>query len=107
MVTTNLVAKTTPDVPPLTLHIRSLRQWYGSRGISQIELAELAGISDRVLRKYESCRELPEALACLLSVAIALEITPEELVDPRQLAAIKAEIDSRREEVVSRCAYAF
>lgn len=105
MVTNKLDPKTKPHVAPLALHIRSLRLWYGNRGISQDELSELAGVSDRVLRKYETSRVLPESLACLLSVAIALEVPPEDLVDPRQLAGIKAGIESRRKEILARCAY--
>lgn len=84
---------------PLALHIRSLRQWYGECGISQDELSALAGISTRVLKRYESARELPRALACLLAVALALQVSPEHLLDPRGLARLKEQIERRRRTV--------
>lgn len=81
---------------PLALHIRSLRQWYGPHGLEQAQLAELAGISRRILSQYESSRELPRSLECLLAVALALEVSPEALVDPRHLSRLKAQISGRR-----------
>lgn len=85
---------------PLALHIRSRRQWHGPRGLEQSELAEIAGISPRILKVYEASRELPRALECLLSVAYALEVSPEDLVDPRRLSLLKAEVESRRMRVL-------
>lgn len=84
---------------PLALHIRSHRQWYCPEGLEQAQLAELAGVSRRILSQYESSRELPRSLECLLAVAIALEVSPEALVDPRLLMRLKAEVDARRAEL--------
>lgn len=88
---------TTQAAPsPLALHIRSRRQWYGARRLEQNELAKIAGISTRILRVYEASRELPRALECVLAVAYALKVSPEELVDPRRLSLLKAEVEERR-----------
>lgn len=95
----NTTQKTTaPPSPtaPLALHIRSLRQWYGTTGLEQAELAQLAGISRQTLSHYESCRSLPPALESLLAVAFALEVPLERLIDPRQLCRLKAEVEQRR-----------
>lgn len=96
MITTNGVPTSTSPNEPLALHIRSLRQWYGKSGLSQQELAELAGISTRVLKRYESCRELPRSLECLLAVALVLDVPAERLLDPRLLRRLSEAIATRR-----------
>lgn len=102
MDTTNQTAARQSQSSPLALHIRSLRQWYGATGLEQAELAELAGISRQTLSRYESSRVLPPALESLLAVALALEVPPERLIDPRQLARLKAQVEERRSLIV-RC----
>ena len=47
---------------PLALHIRDRRQWYGKNGLTQEQLARLAGITPALLGSYEGRRELPESL---------------------------------------------
>lgn len=98
MTTTPGVPTSAPQSEPLALHIRSLRQWYGERGLSQKELAELAGISTRALKRYESCRTLPRGLECLIAVALVLEVPPERLLDPRLLEQLSEAIAARRAE---------
>jgi len=82
---------------PLALHIRRLRQWYGENGIEQLELAKIAGISDRHLRVYERGRALPQSIEFLLSIAIALGVPMEWLINPNRVETLRREIDDRRE----------
>lgn len=97
---------TTQATSPLALHIRSLRQWYGAQGLEQGDLAQIAGVSPRILRVYEASRELPRALECVLSVAYALDVSPEELVDPRRLSLLKAEVEERRTRLLGSTPHA-
>lgn len=55
------------DVMPLALHIRRLRQWYGETGLSQAELAKLAGVSPKSLYAHEHRRALPQVVESLLA----------------------------------------
>ena len=97
MTTTTIEPNDDPtDWGPLTLHIRRLRQWYGEEGLTQAELAALAGISPRLLRSLESCRSLPQSVDALLRVAIALRLPVESLVDPRHVERLRRAIDRRR-----------
>ena len=81
---------------PLVLHIRSLRQWHGDQGISQSELAYLAGITPRLLHDYEAAPALPSAVRTLMSLAIALEIPIEQLIAPQIRDELQAAIKQRR-----------
>jgi|SRR5579883_1689357 len=81
---------------PLALHIRDRRQWYGDRGLTQQELAKLAGITQSLLGSYESRHDLPEALRSLLALALALELPLQSLIDPRHFEELRDEIDERR-----------
>src|SRR4051812_14959368 len=82
---------------PLALHIRDRRQWYGEDGLTQDQLAKLAGITSALLGSYESRRELPETLRVLLAIALALEIPLQSLIDPRHFEELRQEVDQRRE----------
>lgn len=82
---------------PLALHIRRLRQWSGETGIEQQDLARIAGVSDRQLRVYERGRALPQSIEFLLSIALALGVPMEWLVNPNRLEKLRREIDDRRE----------
>ena len=82
---------------PLALHVQALRQWAGPSGVSQEELSKLAGVSARVIRKYESMTRLPETLECLLLIALALRVPVERLIDPRTRERLANEVESRRE----------
>ena len=90
------------DKGPLALHIRRLRQWYGDHGISQADLAELAGISPRLLRAYEDSRRLPPVVELLLRIALAMEVPMETLIDPRLIERIARPITGRRDEINQR-----
>ena len=81
---------------PLALHIRRLRQWYGDKPLGQSELAKLAGVSDRQLQRYESCRKLPPGLSALLSIAIALKKPLESIIAPDLFDEILADVEARR-----------
>jgi len=93
---TNEYSSATPAQGPLALHIRSLRQWYGKVGLSQAELAGLAGLSPRHLRRYESSRALPFILEALLSIALVLKVPLESLIDPERLERLKQAVEARR-----------
>jgi transcriptional regulator with XRE-family HTH domain len=81
---------------PLSLHIRRLRQWYGEDGLTQAGLAELAGLSPRLLRSLEACRSLPHAVEALLALSLALRLPLEALIDPRQVERLRQAIEARR-----------
>lgn len=83
---------------PLAFHIRRLRQWYEAAGLSQAELAELAGISYWVLQEYETRRALPRTVEVVLSLALALEVPFEELIDPLRVKQLRAAIAKRRRD---------
>jgi transcriptional regulator with XRE-family HTH domain len=87
------------DDRQLVLHIRKLRQWYGKRPLTQQELAEMADISGRQLRNYESARQLPRVVKALLSVAIAMKVPFEDLISPTVREKLSAEIQQRRQNL--------
>lgn len=82
----------------LALHIRRLRQWDGDKQLSQGALAELAGITSRHLRRYESATALLPPVVTLLRIAMALNVTVEELIDQDVLDELRADIEARRFE---------
>ena len=84
---------------PLALHIRRLRQWYGEKSLGQSELAKLAGVSERQLQRYESCRKLPPGLSALLAIAISLKKPLESIVSPDLFDGILADVEARRTEL--------
>lgn len=81
---------------PLALHIRRVREWYGTRGMTQEELAYVAGLSPRVLRKYESARTIPPIFRTMVLLALALEVPVEHLVEPRELEEMRLAVGIRR-----------
>lgn len=87
---------------PLVLHIRRLRQWHGEHGLTQGELAKLAGISPRLLRGYEACRSLPTPLGTLLAIATALGVPLEAIIDPRIRERLRTAIDERRNRITRK-----
>lgn len=90
------------DAQPLALHIRRHRQWQGDKGISQDELARLAGLSTRSLHRYENSRTLPRPLEMLLAVSLALDVSITALIDPRLVAQMQSKIDARRSRGMSQ-----
>lgn len=90
--------QTTPSsaLPPIVYHIRSLRQWHGSHSLSQRELARRSGLSARQLRRYESARRLPSSLRVLILIALALDVSVEELLAPDLMRALRSEAQDFR-----------
>ena len=89
---------------PLVLHLRRHRFCHGDRKLGQAELAALAGISSRQLRQYETSTRLPSAVATLLAIAVALDVTVEDLIAHRALATIKDSVSERRKLLnLKRC----
>jgi transcriptional regulator with XRE-family HTH domain len=81
---------------PLVFQIQSLRRWFGDDGLSQKELADLAGIPDRQLRFLESLRTLPQSVRVLLAIAMALNTNIENLIIPDLVEDLRATINARR-----------
>lgn len=98
MITINKQEQSEDPAPagPLALHIRRLRQWYGEKGISQIQLAALAGLTRETVHGYENRRSLPTSIKVLLQLALALNRSMEELLDPRYVGEIRRQIEQRR-----------
>ncbi len=71
--------------PALTFHLRGHRQFYGSSGLSQQGLAKIAGLSAKVVRRFEKCRRLPKDFANVLKIALALHVPVEKLLAPQYL----------------------
>lgn len=82
--------------------LRHLRQFAGESGLTQAELATLAAISPRRLRSYECCRAMPESVLAMLSLAIALRVPFEWLIEPRALEELKATVEARRAILAAR-----
>ena len=97
--TSNTNGENPTEKQPLALHIRRWRQWYNKRSITQAELAQLAGISERQVRMYEQCRKLPKTARTLLSIAIAEQLPLERLIAPQLLDEITADVEARRTEM--------
>lgn len=85
--------------PPLALHIRAKRQWYPRRELTQDELAQLADVSTRQLRRLERARQLPEAVDSILRLAMALSLSIEELIALSIVADRWATIEERRQRL--------
>jgi transcriptional regulator with XRE-family HTH domain len=84
---------------PLALDIAGKRQFFGKKGLTQEELAALAGISVRQLAYYEGCRRLPRGLDTLLSLSAALGTTVDALISHSLRMERIAEVDERRAEL--------
>ncbi len=84
---------------PLALHIRHRRKLYGDHGLSQRELATLAGVSRRALVVSEARRRFTESVRLLLAVAIALKVRVEGLIDPRHGEDVRRAVEARRADV--------
>ncbi len=80
----------------LALHVRRRRQWYRQGQLDQAQLASIAGLSGRQVRSYERCRKLPAAIDALLAIAIALEVSIEDLIAPHLIAEKTCAIEGRR-----------
>jgi transcriptional regulator with XRE-family HTH domain len=87
---------------PLVFEIRQLRLYAREAGLTQAELAHLAGISPRLLRSYEACRALPHSVQSLLCLAFALKVPFEWLIAPRLLDEVRATVESRRAILAAR-----
>jgi len=90
-----------PDCP-IAFHLRRCRQWYGPHGISQLDLARIAGVSDRVIWHAEKSCELQPSIEAMLRIAAAIGRPLEELVAPKKLQAIRKDVEKRRAELEKR-----
>ncbi len=82
---------------PLALHLRRFRQWCGDHGLRQVELAFLAGVSVRLIRKYEAARELPRAVEALVAMSLVLDVPLEQLIATDRINTLRSAIAERRE----------
>src|SRR5437899_9369 len=83
----------------LAFHVRRSRQWYGHNGISQHDLALIAGVAQSSVRYAESTDSIPRNVEVLLSVAAALHCPLEEIVAPHRLAEIREAVEKRRAQL--------
>lgn len=67
----------------------------------QTELAFLAGVSLRLVRKYEGLRQLPRALEAVVAMSLVLDVPVEELISPQLVAALRAGIAERQQALSS------
>ena len=86
----------TSNNEPLTLRVRQLRRSYREAGLTQRQLADLAGVSTSVVHGYEALRALPNAALCLLRVAMALDVSFEQLIAADVLDELRADVEARR-----------
>ncbi len=86
-----------PEQPaPLAFHVRRLRQWYGTEGLTQEELAAIAGVHLRTVEFYERATAMPSSVTAFLAIMIALRQTSEIVVAPHQLDKLRRDIEARR-----------
>lgn len=81
---------------PLAFHVRRLRQWYGTEGLTQEELAAIAGVHPRTVEFYERTTAIPAAVSSFLAIMIALRHTSEIVVAPHLLDKMRRDIEARR-----------
>lgn len=62
------------------------------RGITQVQLAELTGTTQRVISRYETVAEHPTVPA-LIALAKALRVSTDELLGLKALAPAAAEVE--------------
>ena len=86
----------------LAFHLHPRRQWYGDLGITQAELAEVAGVSRRFITHVENACELQASVEATLRVALALGYSVEELIAPNRVAKIAEEVAQRRTALEGR-----
>lgn len=87
---------------PAALHLRRRRQWYGRRPLTQRNLARIAGVTTRQIRRAETAHSLPRAIEFLVRVSVALETSLEALIDPRHMRALQRDVEHRRRQVEDR-----
>lgn len=66
-----------------------------ARGLTQVELAEAIGSTQRALSRYETIAEFPPA-AVVVALAKALRVSTDELLGLKQLRAPKDDAESQR-----------
>ena len=81
---------------PLAFHVRRLRQWYGTEGLTQEELAAIAGVHPKTVAFYEHTTAMPAAVRAFLAIMIALRQTSERVVAPHLLDKLRRDIEARR-----------
>ena len=81
---------------PLAFHVRRLRQWYGPEGLTQEELAAIAGVHLRTVEFYERTTTMPASVGAFLAIMAALRQTSEIVVAPHMLDKMRRDIEARR-----------
>lgn len=81
---------------PLVFHVRRLRQWYGTEGLTQEELAAIAGVHPRTVLLYERATTIPASVNTFLAIVLALRQTSERVVAPQVLDRMRDDIEARR-----------
>lgn len=87
---------------PLVFRLRQMREWAERDGLTQADLALIAGISARALRAYEAHRALPRSVSVLLRLAMALRVPVEFLIAPKLLTELRAPLETHRAIVEAR-----
>lgn len=93
---TNSQSIPVPAQQPLAFHIRRLRQWYGTEGLTQEELAAIAGVSKRTVEEYERYTTLPPQVAVFVAITLALGQPFNRVIAPAIFEKLSKEIEARR-----------
>ena len=67
---------------------RALKRWREKRGLTQEQLAHDAGITTSYANQVENGKKVP-TLTVILKLALALEVTPSDLLTDFTMAAMK------------------
>ena len=86
----------TIDNEPLAFAVRRHRRNYRDAGLTQMQVAHLAGVSRRAVQDYERSTRLPSSVECVLRTAIALGTTVEQLIAGHLLEELRADVEARR-----------
>lgn len=79
----------------LAFHVRRYRQWYGDKGISQEQLARIAGVDVHFVQRAERAKKLPHGIEAMLRIAIALGHHLEDVVAPEYVESLRTTIAAR------------
>lgn len=76
--------------PPKTAFAERLFELRKARGLTQVQLAEALGTSQRVISHYETAAELPPS-ASIVALARVLEVSADELLGLKAAAKTREE----------------
>ena len=82
-------------VPPASEFGERLYKLRTARGLTQVQLAEAIGSSQRALSRYETVAEFPPANT-VVALAKALRVSTDELLGVRALKPPKTDVDTQR-----------